>query len=137
VACLVVSPRLEGDQPKASAGPENKLVGTWKMVSAKYGGEERPRPVDRTTLKHITPAQFLWLSYDQDGKVYRMAGGSYTLKDDSYEETPEYGLGDDFALIRGKLQKFKCKVEGDKWYHNGALSNGLTIEEVWERVEKK
>jgi len=24
-----------------------------------------------------------------------------------------------------------------KWYHNGTRSNGLTIEEVWERVEKK
>jgi hypothetical protein len=32
---------------------------------------------------------------------------------------------------------FECKVEGAKWYHNGALSSGLTIEEVWERVEPK
>jgi len=28
-------------------------------------------------------------------------------------------------------------VEGAKWYHNGALSSRLTIEEVWGRMEKK
>jgi hypothetical protein len=39
--------------------------------------------------------------------------------------------------IKGKPQSFDCKVEGSKWYHNGTVSSGLTIEEVWERVEPK
>ena len=80
---------------------------------------------------------FMWASYDKDGKVTRAAGGDYTLKGEVYEETPEYGISSDFDLIKGKAQTFKRKVEGNKWYHNGKLSNGLTIEEVWERVEKK
>jgi hypothetical protein len=68
---------------------------------------------------------------------YRAAGGPFTLKGDDYEETPEYGFSEDFNLIKGKPQSFKAKIEGNKWYHDGKLSNGLTIEEVWERVEKK
>jgi hypothetical protein len=29
------------------------------------------------------------------------------------------------------------KVDGNKLHQNGKLNSGLTIEEVWERVEKK
>src|SRR5713101_10201562 len=53
----------------------HKLVGTWKMGSG-----------DVTTIKHVTPTQFMWATYDKDGKVTRAAGGSYTLKGDAYEE---------------------------------------------------
>jgi hypothetical protein len=125
------------DEPKGDAKSDNKLVGTWKLLSAKYGGEEFKFPEGDTMLKHVTPTQFMWATYDKDGKVTRAAGGGYTLKGDVYEETPEYGLGSDFDVIKGKAQTFKWKVEGKKWYHDGKLSNGLTIEEVWERVEKK
>ena len=124
-------------EPKSDAKPDPALVGTWKLVSAKYGGEESKLPEGSTTLKHVTPSQFMWASYDKDGQVTRAAGGFYTLKGGDYEETPEYGLSADFDLIKGKAQTFKCKVEGNKWYHIGKLSNGLTIDEIWERVEKK
>jgi len=123
--------------PKGEASPGHALIGTWKLISAKYDGQESPIPAEATTLKHVTPAQFMWASYDKDGTVVRAAGGSYTIKGDVYEETPQYGISSDFDLIKGKAQTFKWKVEGNKWHHNGKLSNGLTIEEVWERVEKK
>jgi hypothetical protein len=77
------------------------------------------------------------VSYDKDGKITRAAGGSYTLNGEEYQENPEYGMSSDFDLIKGKVQKFKCKVEGSRWHHDGKLSNGLTIEEVWERVENR
>lgn len=118
------------DQPK----PKNDIVGTWTLTLAKYGGTEVKFPEGSTHIKHVTPTQFMWATYDRDGKVDRAAGGGYTLKDDVYEEMPEYGVGDDFQIIKGKAQSFKCRVEGDKWYHDGKLSNGLTIEEVWQRV---
>jgi hypothetical protein len=124
-------------EPKADAKTDNKLVGTWKLVSAKYGGQEFKFPEGSTHIKHVTPTQFMWATYDKEGKVERAAGGSYTLNGDSYEETPEYGISEDFAIIKGKAQSFKWKVDGNKWYHNGKLSNDLTIEEVWEKVEKK
>src|SRR5512138_343792 len=124
-------------EPKGDVKSDNSLVGTWKMVSAKYGGQESKLPEGVTTVKHVTPTQFMWASYDKDGQVTRAAGGVYTLKGEVYEETPEYGISSDFDLIKGKAQTFKWKVEGNKWYHSGKLSNGLTIEEVWERVERK
>ena len=121
----------------ADAKFDNKLLGTWKLVSAKYGGEEANFGQGVTSLKHVTTSQFMWVSYDKDGKVTRTAGGDYTLTGDVYEETPRYGIGGSFDMIKGKPQTFKWKIEGNKWYHNGKLSNGLTIDEVWERVEQK
>jgi hypothetical protein len=122
---------------KMEAKKENKLVGTWKMVKAKYGGKEYDIPEGTTEFKHITPAHFMLAAIDKDGNVRAAIGGPYTLKGEKYEETPEYGLSEVFTNIKGKPQSFECKVEGAKWYHNGTISNGLTIEEVWERVEPK
>jgi len=125
------------DEPKGDVQNGNRLVGTWKQVSAKFGGNDFKPEEGTTTLKHVTPTQFMWVTYDKDGKMTRAAGGRYTLKGkDGYEETPEYGLSSDFDVIKGKLQKFNWKLEGNKWHHVGALSNGLTIDEVWERVER-
>ena len=135
-ALAVTTAHVRADDPKGGVKTENKLVGTWKLVSAKYGGEEIKFD-DVTTVKHVTPSQFMWASYEKNGNVTRAAGGDYTLKGEVYEETPEYGISGDFDVIKGKAQTFKWKVEGNKWYHKGKLSNGLTIDEVWERVEKK
>jgi len=137
-AVAFTSARSAADGPKkAEAKSENKLVGTWKLVSAKYGGNEITFPEGTTTLKHVTPTQFMWAFYDKDGKVGAALGGPYTLMGDKYEETPEYGVGDVLEPLKGKPQSFEWKVESNKWYHNGKLSSGLTIEEVWERVQKK
>lgn len=137
IALAVAAATARSAEPKGDAKSNNPLVGTWKIVSAKFGGQQSTLPEGATTLKHVTDTQFMWASYDKDGKVTRAAGGDYTLKGEVYEETPEYGISSDFDEIKGKAQKFKWKVEGKRWYHNGELSNGLTIEEVWERVEKK
>jgi hypothetical protein len=136
-AAAITQARSAADEPKkAEAKPENKLVGTWKLVSGKQGGQDIQLPEGLTMLKHVTPSHFMWAIYDKDGKVMSALGGPCTLKGEDYEETPEYGIGD-FEQLKGKLQSFKWKVDGNKWYHNGKLSSGLTIEEVWERIEKK
>jgi hypothetical protein len=138
VAAFTSGRSTAGDQKKAEARTEIKLVGTWKMVKGKFGGKELN--IQTTQLKHVTPTHFMFVDIDKDGKVFDALGGPYTLKGEKYEETPEYGGGtiiEVFKILKGKPQLFECKVEGDKWYHNGTLSNGLTIEEVWERVEPK
>ena len=61
----------------------------------------------------------------------RYAGGA------AEQELLGSGVGDVLQMLKGKPQSFECKVEGNKWYHTGKLSTGLTVEEVWERVEKK
>ena len=71
---------------------------------------------------------------DETKVVSRTAGGTYTLKGEIVE-TPRYGFGGDFDVIRDKPQAFTLEIEGDKWHRSGALSNGLKIEEVWERVK--
>jgi hypothetical protein len=35
----------------------------------------------------------------------------------------------------GKKQAFKIKIDGDKLFQAGQLSDGLKIEEVWQRVK--
>lgn len=137
MAATLVATTARPADPKEKPNAENKLVGTWKLVSAKYGGQDFVFEEGITTLKHVTPTQFMWASFDKTGKVTRSAGGDYTLEGEVYEETPEYGISSDFDEIKGKAQVFKWKLEGNKWYHKGKLSNGLTIEEVWERVQKK
>src|SRR4051794_36585156 len=130
-AFSIAGTQSTADEPKA----DNKLIGTWKLTSAKYNGRESKLPEAATTLKHITPTQMMWVSYDKDGKILRAAGGTYTLEGDDFTDTPEYGMSADFDTVRGKTHTFKCKIEckieGTKWYHTGKLANGLEIDEIW------
>jgi hypothetical protein len=137
VAAFTAGRSTADDPKKAEAMAVNKLVGTWKQVKGKFNGKEHEIPEGTTQLKHITSTQFMFIDFDKDGKVFFALGGPYTLKGEKYEETPEYGVGEVLQTLKGKPQSFECKVEGNKWYHNGTLSNGLTIEEVWERVDPK
>jgi hypothetical protein len=137
VAVTLASARSGADDAKkADAKVDNKLVGSWQLVSAKWGGREVPVGEEVTRIKHVTPTQFMWVAYDKNRSVVAGLGGDYTLRGDKYEEIPEYSVGD-FKELNGKPQSFTWRVEGNKWYHDGKLSSGLTIEEVWERVEKK
>jgi len=113
------------------------LVGTWRYVSGNYGGQEAKFSEGVTTLKHVTPTQFTVVTYEKDGKVTRVIGGSYAVRGEVYEETPAYGLGGDFDVVKGRPQTFKWRVEQNTWHSAGTLSNGLAIEEAWERVEQK
>lgn len=115
---------------------KERLQGSWQLLYAKYNGKEHLISSNDVTLRQMTDAGFIWLSYRKStGVIFRSAGGSYTLRGDIYTETPVYGLSPDFTLVKGKEQAFTCRIEGGKWYHNGKLNNGLTIEEIWERVE--
>jgi len=51
------------------------------------------------------------------------------------QETIEYGTGDDFEGIKNASHSFKCRIEGDTWYHVGKLADGTTIDEQWTRVK--
>jgi hypothetical protein len=113
----------------------SQLVGTWRQVSQKVDGYDRSLPQTYPTYKHITPAGFIWLSHDIiTGTIIRTAGGTYTLKGNIYTEKIEYGMGNDFQVIKKTEPSFTAVVKGDKWYHKGQLANGQTIDEVWERV---
>lgn len=91
VACA--SACSAADEPKDQGAAANELVGTWKLVSAKYGGREAQFPEGTTMLKHMTRTHYMWVTYDKDGQVIRTAGGPYTFKGGVLESTPEYGAG--------------------------------------------
>jgi hypothetical protein len=133
---LCANPVAKAQEKAQSLGTQ--IIGTWKMVSGTYGGQPGGSP-EITTLKHITPAHFLVVSYDKANKVTRVIGGPYVVEGALYKETPRYGFGSSFEAVRDQQQTFECKVEGDKFYQKGTLSVGVELEEVWERVkpEKK
>lgn len=110
-------------------------IGTWKLVSTKYGEakEHTPYPASSMRMKIINPTHFTWLEIS-DGKVQTSAGGKFVVSGDSYTETIDFA-GEGMEPYRGKAQKFTLRIEGDKLYQSGDLSDGLHIEEVWERVK--
>jgi hypothetical protein len=138
VAATTPTP-TSADDSKAEAKGEGKLVGTWKLVSKKnQEGKEVEIPQGTRVLKLLTPTHFIAVTHNADGEVSRASGGSYTLKGDTFEEVPEFAISSTYDLerLKGKPQSFRCKIVGNKWYHSGTLSNGGTIDEEWERVEK-
>src|SRR5437016_3107256 len=78
---------LRADDADKEKTLRSRLVGTWRIVTAKYGGNQSELPRLRVTYKHVTPEGFMWLSHEKDtGKVFRAAGGTYTLHGDTYTE---------------------------------------------------
>src|SRR5262249_47571669 len=117
ISIAVAATHAVSEEPKRDTKHENQLVGTWKLVSAKFGGNKFEIPEGNTQIKHVTPVQFMWAWYDKDGKVTSALGGNYTLKGEAYEEVPDYGVGEGLLeALKGKTQSFKWKIEGNKWH---------------------
>src|SRR5690349_10584405 len=65
-------------------------LGTWQLVSFKYGETNKWSDVPPTQkkLKLITDSYFNWVQYEvSNGKVQSSAGGPYTLSGEAYTET--------------------------------------------------
>jgi hypothetical protein len=126
-----------GTGSNANSAPQERprIVGTWKLVSTKYGEakEHTPYPGGSVRLKIINPTHFVWLE-NSNGSIQSGAGGRYTLAGSAYTETIDFA-GSGMEEYAGKPQKFTVRVEGDKLMQSGELSNGFKIEEVWERVK--
>src|SRR5262249_50418858 len=111
--------------------------GTWQLVSFKYGDTNKwsNAPQGHKRIKLIAESHFTWIQYDvASGKVESTAGGHYTLNGEAYTETIEYA-GEGMTEYLGKKQSFTIRVQGDKLHQSGKLSDGLKIEEEWERVK--
>jgi hypothetical protein len=118
----------------AAAQPPEAAVGTWRLVSAKVNGKPADIPAGTTILKHVTPTDFVFVYYDRQGQVTVAGGGPYRLDGTRYEETVEYGLGEGMQPLLGKTHVFTLRIEGGRWYQEGAERDGTVIEEVWERA---
>ena len=130
---LTVVLLADGQVPEEKLSKE--LIGTWKLVSGKYGGRTAILSSRVIILKHITPTHHTWMHIDSEsGEVTNMAGGKWSLKGDQFSTTPTYGMGSRFSGLKGNMHTYTCKIIGDRWYFAGKLQeSGLTIDEVWER----
>jgi hypothetical protein len=118
------------------AAEPHPLVGTWKKIAGRESkdGEWRNFPSEVTMLKHITGTHISWTIFRNDSKeIIAAMGGSVSIDGDKYTENVEHGLGSVMELL-GKKQEFTWKIESDKFTQAGTLSNGVYIEERFERV---
>jgi len=135
IATLAVAIGLRA-QPASEKSPAS-LLGTWQLVSYKYGTNQTDFadfPKDRRRLKLITETHYTWVEYDTATKIVNgSAGGTYLLNGNSYTESKDFGLGMDTYL--GQKHAYTIQVDGDKLFLSGSLSDGLKIEENWRRLK--
>ncbi|HKE92649.1 MAG TPA: hypothetical protein VKB45_20115 [Gemmatimonadales bacterium] len=130
VACLG-SAITAADYPKLESKPAS-AVGTWKLVTAKANGKAVDIPAGTTVLKHVTPTDFVFVYYTQQGLITVAGGGHYTYDGTRYAESVEYGVGEGMAPYIGKTQAFTLRIADGRWYQSGTETDGTTVEEVWE-----
>ncbi len=113
----------------------SKIIGTWKLVSYKYGDNETKQTPDSIRkIKLITQTTFTWVKYSVKDKIINnSAGGTYIWKDDNYIENLNFGLN--MSGFIDKMQIYKIKIDDTSMQISGKLSNNLTIEENWKKVE--
>ncbi len=111
------------------------LIGTWKLLSAKYGGEESIVSKDLTYLKFYTKTHFCSVLYPEDGLVRQTVGGTYYFSGNDCIENVEF-VGDKHIPIKNTKSTFQVDVKKNKLYIKGFFADGATpLEEVWERIE--
>jgi hypothetical protein len=134
-AALAFTAALPGaEKPQKDAASH---LGTWRLVSTKYGDAKEFSDVSNQEphIKMLTADRFVWVIYDSKIKlISRSMGGSYRLQGSSYTETVEFFLPQGMKVYLGKEQVFTIRVEGDRLFQSGKLSDGMNIEEIWQRV---
>jgi hypothetical protein len=120
----------DDEKPKAKDSQLAKdLVGTWAFAGTP--DDENQPPAPGTRLKFFTGKHWTVTASDEAGKVVYHHGGTYTLDGDEYAETIKYATENASDLV-GKTNKFKIKVEGDKYTQIGV---GNPYNEVWKRAK--
>jgi hypothetical protein len=116
----------------------SEILGAWKLVSLRYGeGEIQYVSDSLQRIKLITPTYFTWVHFlTKDKTVRDSAGGTYVLDGGNYIEKIDFG-GRGMTSYLNKTQAFKIKIEDNKMYLFGELSDKLKIEEIWEKIEAK
>jgi hypothetical protein len=113
-------------------------LGTWELMSSKYG-DATEYSNDRNEVRHlkmITPTHFTWVIYDnKTSQISASMGGTYSLQGGTYTEKVEFFFPEAMKAYLGKEQAFTIKIDGDKLFQTGSLSDGEKIDEIWQRVK--
>jgi hypothetical protein len=131
---IAIVTRLRADDEKTKPATKSSqlakdLIGTWVLVGTP--DDESKSPATGVRLKFWTGKHWTITEADESGKVVYHHGGTYTLDGEEYAETIKYANENTASLI-GKTNKFKIKVEGDKYTQVG-IDNPYS--EVWKRAE--
>lgn len=143
VACPVatlVMPRNTSASPAERLSDHEirtQLVGSWRIVSASFGGVPSELHRNSITIKHITPVHVIWIGYQPDDRrIFRSAGGSWKVVDGKYIETLRYGLDEKFRQNTfGKDFAFDCRFEGDLWIQSATGADRAEMIETWQRIK--
>lgn len=113
--------------PKKEGG--GKLEGTWER---NLEGAPWYRAV-----KIVSGTHFMFAVYERkSGRAVMVGGGTCSLDGTTYKEKVEFGNDSPGPLeLVGKEQAFTATLKDDEWLHEGTLSNGAKIKEVWKRVK--
>lgn len=115
---------------KRSGGsaPGVGIAGTWEHVSGDMS--------EYRQIKLLTGTHFVWATYERDtGMLVASAGGTYEFDGHTYIERLDFGSEAFLLDLIGRDQVFAAKLEGDEWYHEGTLTSGAEVREVWRRLE--
>lgn len=126
--------RTQDTPPGAS-----KLEGAWRLISSKNGeaAEQTKTPEGVEQVKLVIGGRFIW-TVVQDGKLVAGAGGTYTVKGDTFTEHVAFVSSENVEVLRGKDFSFTWKIEDGKWHHTGTLKLGdsdVKIDEIYERCK--
>ena len=92
-----------------------QLVGTWKLVSAKYGGRQSALPTELTTLKHFAPTHFMWATYDNRGKVARGPGEARTRITATWRKSRRTGWGPTLTWSMQNVRSINARWKGKEY----------------------
>ena len=121
-----------GAGPKdRDGGARNQVEGTWE--------HDIPGQPELRQVKVINADHFIWVtSLRATKEAVLAAGGSYTLKGDTYTEMIEiarFGTAEMQKEGVGKAQPFQIKIVGDTKTVTADLGKGRLFREVWKRVK--
>src|ERR1043166_3502794 len=78
---------------QSSTKADSKPLGTWQLVSAKYGDAKdfEDYPKERQRVKMINATHFNWVDYDtRTKKISSSAGGRYSYRDGTLIEKIDF-----------------------------------------------
>lgn len=121
---------------KVSESKGSELSGIWTVVARR----SMEGVMEQRNLKHplkryklLSATRFHWLEYDEEARIFSgTGGGTYIVDGDEYVEFIEFYANDPGYV--GDSVRFKMKVEGEKWFHQGLLGEDdieEVIDEIW------
>jgi hypothetical protein len=112
-----------------------KLAGAWALAVFKYTLPDTVISGNSkmfNSVKIFSNKYFSYVGKSLPDHIFKRAGGGrFELVGDQLTEVYDFSS---IGNMLGKTFTFKCKIEGDTYYHTGQI-NDIFVEEVWKKLE--